>query len=196
MAGYYSGLESRLGQCISRKRSLKSAYTKQSHTKHPIQNSSKNHEMKEKQSNTKQSGLRSQVGALRARRSFAAITGSKFRIKSYPLLASSQHVGAAAAITCSLCLLNKGQFSAYRLVKTIITWEYFYIIGLEKWQYAAVFEMDSIGAEHEFSVTSNIGQYLSNSVFCSDHRKGSDQEYNSLSKQHLSAKNLTSSKLN
>ena len=115
----------------------------------PIQNSSKNHEMKEKQSNTKQSGLRSQVGALRARRSFAAITGSKFRIKSYPLLASSQHVGAAAAITCSLCLLNKGQFSAYRLVKTIITWEYFCIIGLEKRQYAAVFEMDSIATEHE-----------------------------------------------
>ena len=30
---------------------------------------------------------------------FAAITGSKFRIKSYPLLASSQHVGATAAVT-------------------------------------------------------------------------------------------------
>ena len=39
------------------------------------------------------------MGALRARRRFAAITGSKFRIKSYPLLASSQHVGATAAVT-------------------------------------------------------------------------------------------------
>ena len=37
------------------------------------------------------------MGALRARRHFAAITGSKFRIKSYPLLACSQHVGATAS---------------------------------------------------------------------------------------------------
>ena len=44
-------------------------------------------------------GLRSPVGALRARRRFAAITGSKFRIESYPLVGSSQHVGAAAAVT-------------------------------------------------------------------------------------------------
>ena len=43
-------------------------------------------------------GLRSPVGALRARRRFAAITGSKFHIESYPLLASSQHVGATAAV--------------------------------------------------------------------------------------------------
>ena len=44
-------------------------------------------------------GLRSPVGALRARRRrFAAITGSKYRIKSYPLLASSQHVGVTAAM--------------------------------------------------------------------------------------------------
>ena len=55
--------------------------------------------MEEKKSNTKQSGLRSPVGTLRARRRFAAITGSKFRIKSYPLLASSQHVGATAVVT-------------------------------------------------------------------------------------------------
>ena len=39
------------------------------------------------------------MGALRARRRFVAITGSKFRIESYPLVASSQHVGAAAAVT-------------------------------------------------------------------------------------------------
>ena len=66
----------------------------------PIQNGPKNQEMKEKkQSNTKQSGLRSPVGALRARRRLAAITGSKFRIQSCPLLASSQHVGATAAVT-------------------------------------------------------------------------------------------------
>ena len=44
-------------------------------------------------------GLRSPGGALRARRRFAAITGSKFRIDSYPLLASSQHAGATAAVT-------------------------------------------------------------------------------------------------
>ena len=30
---------------------------------------------------------------------FEAITGSKFRIDSYPLVASSQHIGAAAAVT-------------------------------------------------------------------------------------------------
>ena len=34
-----------------------------------------------------------------ARHRCAAITGSKFRIESYPLVASSQHVGAAAAVT-------------------------------------------------------------------------------------------------
>ena len=34
-----------------------------------------------------------------ARRRFAAITGSKLRIESYPLVASTQHVGAAAAVT-------------------------------------------------------------------------------------------------
>ena len=39
------------------------------------------------------------MGALRAHRRFAAITGSKFRIESYPLVASSQHVGATAAVT-------------------------------------------------------------------------------------------------
>ena len=44
-------------------------------------------------------GFRSPVGALGARRRFAAITGSKFRIESYPLLASSQHVCATAAVT-------------------------------------------------------------------------------------------------
>ena len=44
-------------------------------------------------------GLRSPVGALRSRRRFAAITGSKFCLESYPLLASSQNVGATAAVT-------------------------------------------------------------------------------------------------
>ena len=58
-----------------------------------------------KQSNTKQSGLRSPVGALHARRRFAAITGSKFRIKSYRLLASLQHVGATAAVTILFIML-------------------------------------------------------------------------------------------
>ena len=43
--------------------------------------------------------LRSPVGPLSARSRFAAKTGSKFRIESYPLLASSQHVGATAAVT-------------------------------------------------------------------------------------------------
>ena len=41
-------------------------------------------------------------GRLRARRRFAAITGSDFRIESYPLLASSQHVGATEAFTILL----------------------------------------------------------------------------------------------
>ena len=47
------------------------------------------------------------MGALRARRRLAAMTGSKFRIESYPLLESSQHVGAAAAVTILLleCML-------------------------------------------------------------------------------------------
>ena len=31
--------------------------------------------------------------------SFAAITGGKLRVESYPLVASSEHVGAAAAVT-------------------------------------------------------------------------------------------------
>ena len=39
------------------------------------------------------------MGALLARRRFAAITGSKFRIKFYLLFASSQQVGATAAAT-------------------------------------------------------------------------------------------------
>ena len=44
------------------------------------------------------------MGALRARRRFAVITRSNFRIKSYPLLASSQHVGATAAVTILLIM--------------------------------------------------------------------------------------------
>ena len=39
------------------------------------------------------------MGALRERRRFAAITRSKLCTESYPLLASSQHVGATAAVT-------------------------------------------------------------------------------------------------
>ena len=42
------------------------------------------------------------MGALCVRRRFAAITGSNFRIESYPLLARSQHVGATAAVTILL----------------------------------------------------------------------------------------------
>ena len=41
-------------------------------------------------------------GALRAHRRFAAITGSKFCIESYLLMASSQHFGAIAAVTILL----------------------------------------------------------------------------------------------
>ena len=50
-------------------------------------------------------GSRSPVGA---RLGFAAITGSNFREESHPLLASSQHVGATAAVTILplLCWLN------------------------------------------------------------------------------------------
>ena len=47
------------------------------------------------------------MGALRTHLRFAVITGSKFRLKSYPLLASSQHVGATVAVSIlrvvSLC---------------------------------------------------------------------------------------------
>ena len=53
---------------------------------------------------TKQSSLRSPVGALCARRRFAAITGSNLRIENYPLLASSQHVGATAAVAIFLLM--------------------------------------------------------------------------------------------
>ena len=54
---------------------------------------------------------------------------SKFRIKSYPLLASSHHVGATEAVTISFIMFVErkieGQFSASRLVKTIINWDCF-----------------------------------------------------------------------
>ena len=43
--------------------------------------------------------LRSPVGALRAHRRFVAINDSKLCIESYPLLKSSQHVGATAEVT-------------------------------------------------------------------------------------------------
>ena len=52
------------------------------------------------------------MGALRARRRLAAIIGSKFRIEFYPLLASSQHVGATAAVTIFLAELSLAEFSA------------------------------------------------------------------------------------
>ena len=50
-------------------------------------------------------GSKSPVGA---RLGFAAITGFNFRKESYPLLASSQHVGATAAVTILplICWLN------------------------------------------------------------------------------------------
>ena len=53
-------------------------------------------------------GSRSPLGALRVRRRFAAITGPNFCTESYPLLASSQHVGANAAVTFLplICCLN------------------------------------------------------------------------------------------
>ena len=38
-------------------------------------------------------------------RRFAAITGSTFRIESYPLLASSQHVGATTTLKFLLFML-------------------------------------------------------------------------------------------
>ena len=38
------------------------------------------------------------MGALRASRRLAATTGSNLRIESYLLVASSQHVGATAAV--------------------------------------------------------------------------------------------------
>ena len=73
----------------------------------PKQNSPKNHIMEEKTVQYK-------------------TVRFKVHIKSYPLLASSQHVGATAAVTfCLLCFLNKGQFLACRLVKTIINWDCF-----------------------------------------------------------------------
>ena len=45
------------------------------------------------------------MGALCARRRFAVITGSKLRIKSYLLLASSQHVCATAAVIILFIML-------------------------------------------------------------------------------------------
>ena len=49
-------------------------------------------------------GSRSPVGSIR----FAAITGSSFGKESHPLLASSQHFGATAAVTLLplICCLN------------------------------------------------------------------------------------------
>ena len=47
---------------------------------------------------------------------FAAITGSKFRIECYPLLACSQHFGATTGPTVLLLsLLNKEKILVYRL---------------------------------------------------------------------------------
>ena len=45
------------------------------------------------------------MGALRTHRRLEAITGSKFRIESYPLLARSQHIGATAVFLISLFML-------------------------------------------------------------------------------------------
>ena len=53
----------------------------------PIQNSPKNHVMNKNNS------------PMQTVRFKFAITGSKFPIESYPLLASSQHVGATAAVS-------------------------------------------------------------------------------------------------
>ena len=64
-----------------------------------IQNSPKNHIMKKK---NQYKTVQFKVAGGRARRRFAAITGSKFRIKSHPLLTSSQHVGATAVVTILL----------------------------------------------------------------------------------------------
>ena len=44
-------------------------------------------------------GLSSPMGALFAFRRYAAICGSKFSLKSYPLLASSQHIVATTAVS-------------------------------------------------------------------------------------------------
>ena len=51
---------------------------------------------------------RSPVGAQRARRHFAAISGSYFRKESYPILAISQDVGATPVVTILplICCLN------------------------------------------------------------------------------------------
>ena len=45
------------------------------------------------------------MGALHARRRFAEINGSNICIKSYPLLASSQHVEVTAAVTILFIML-------------------------------------------------------------------------------------------
>ena len=56
----------------------------------------------------------------------AAITGSNFCIKSYHMLVNLQHIGATALVTILfIVLMTKGQFSAYRFLKTIITWDCF-----------------------------------------------------------------------
>ena len=58
-------------------------------------------------------GLRSPVSALCARRCFAAITGSKLRIESYPLLASSQRIGRSLRRSLLLAELSLAELSAY-----------------------------------------------------------------------------------
>ena len=54
------------------------------------------------------------MGALHARHRFAAIADSNVLIESYPLFASSQHVGATAAVTillfCFLLFEQKKKF--------------------------------------------------------------------------------------
>ena len=52
--------------------------------------------------------------------------GSKFRIRSYPLWQARNTLARLRwSLICSFCLMNKGQLSAHRLVKLIITWDCF-----------------------------------------------------------------------
>ena len=71
----------------------------------------------------KHSGLKLPVGALRGR--FAEMIGSNIRIQSYPLFASSQHVGATAAVTILLLMLFE-----LRIILGLPAFKHNYRLGL------------------------------------------------------------------
>ena len=75
------------------------------------------------------------MGALLARRHFAAITGSKFRIQSYPLSVGKLET-SWRSLFCCLCCLNKN------IIKQIFLW---IVFGLFFRSFSSFSKLYSIG---------------------------------------------------